>query len=95
VEWDENRYFPVDVILEAAALGMGAIYVPDDAGGSNLSRFEAALIFKALATGCPSIAAYISIHNMCVWMIGSFADETQRRRFYQACRAWIVWRAIV
>jgi len=84
VEWDEKKHFPVDVIREAAALGMGAIYVREDVGGSALARFDAALIFEALSTGCPAVAAYISIHNMCAWMIDAFGDEAQRRRFLPA-----------
>ena len=27
VEWDEDKHFPVDVLRQAAALGMGGIYV--------------------------------------------------------------------
>jgi alkylation response protein AidB-like acyl-CoA dehydrogenase len=81
IERDESKHFPVDVIQQAAALGMGAIYVREDVGGSALSRFDAALIFEALATGCPSISAYISIHNMCAWMIDRFGSDGQRRRF--------------
>jgi len=84
LEWDEKKRFPVDVIREAAGLCMGAIYVREDVGGSALDRFDAALIFEALATGCPAVAAYISIHNMCAWMIDSFGDEKQRRRFLPA-----------
>ena len=47
--WDEHKHFPVDVLREAAALGMGGIYVREDVGGSGLTRFDAALIFEALA----------------------------------------------
>jgi len=81
LEWDEKKHFPVDVIRETAALGMAAIYVREDVGGSAMSRFDAALIFEALATGCPAISAFISIHNMCAWMIDSFGSEEQRRKF--------------
>ena len=81
LEWDEKKHFPVDVIRETAPLGMGAIYVREDVGGSGLTRFDAALIFEALATGCPAISAYISIHNMCAWMIDNFGSEEQRRKF--------------
>jgi alkylation response protein AidB-like acyl-CoA dehydrogenase len=81
LEWDEAKYFPVDVIRQAAELGMGAIYVRDDVGGSGLTRFDAALIFEALATGCPAVSSYISIHNMCAWMIDQFGDEAQRRKY--------------
>jgi alkylation response protein AidB-like acyl-CoA dehydrogenase len=81
LEWDEKKHFPIDVIRETAALGMGAIYVREDVGGSALSRFDAALIFESLATGCPAISAFISIHNMCAWMIDSFGSEAQRHKF--------------
>ncbi|MFG1380224.1 isobutyryl-CoA dehydrogenase [Xanthobacter versatilis] len=78
VEWDEKKHFPVDTLRAAAALGMGGIYVQDDVGGSGLSRLDAALIFEALATGCPGTAAFLSIHNMATWMIDRFGDEDQR-----------------
>jgi alkylation response protein AidB-like acyl-CoA dehydrogenase len=81
VEWDEAKHFPVDVMREAAALGMAGIYIREDVGGSGLSRLDAALIFEALATGCPTIAAYISIHNMTAWMIDAYGSDEQRRRF--------------
>lgn len=81
LRWDEEKHFPVDVMREAAALGMGGVYIREDVGGSGLSRLDAALIFEALATGCPTISAYISIHNMCAWMIDTYGDDEQRRRW--------------
>jgi len=81
VEWDQEKHFPVDVLREAAALGMGGVYVRDDVGGSGLSRLDATLIFEALASGCPSIAAYISIHNMSSWMIDAYGSDEQRRQW--------------
>ncbi len=76
-EWDEKAHFPVDVIRETAQLGMAAIYVPAEIGGSGLSRLDGALIMEALAYGCPSIAAYISIHNMVAWMVGKYGTAEQ------------------
>jgi alkylation response protein AidB-like acyl-CoA dehydrogenase len=55
LSWDEHKHFPVDVLRESAALGMGGIYVREDVGGSGLTHFDAALIFEALAAGDPSI----------------------------------------
>jgi len=81
VEWDQRKHFPVDTLRKAGALGLGGIYVKDDVGGSGLTRLDAALIFEALSTGCPTIAAYISIHNMCAWMIDQYGSEEQRRRW--------------
>ena len=77
--WDQQKIFPVDVMREAAALGMGGIYVREDVGGSGMTRLDAALIFEALATGCPTVSAYISIHNMVAWMIDTFGSDAQRQ----------------
>jgi alkylation response protein AidB-like acyl-CoA dehydrogenase len=79
VEWDEKKHFPVDVLREAAALGMAGIYVAEDVGGSALSRLDAVLIFEALAQGCPTVSAYLSIHNMAASMIDRFGNEEQRQ----------------
>ena len=82
--WDEAKHFPVAEMRKAAELGMAGIYVADDAGGSGLSRFDAVLIFEALATGCPTVAAYISIHNMVAWMIDAYGSDEQRRKWLPA-----------
>jgi alkylation response protein AidB-like acyl-CoA dehydrogenase len=81
LEWDEKRHFPVDVIRETAALGMAGIYVSEASGGSGLSRLDAALIFEALAEGCPAISAYISIHNMVAWMLDRYGDAAQKEQY--------------
>ncbi|MGL4974626.1 MAG: isobutyryl-CoA dehydrogenase [Bosea sp. (in: a-proteobacteria)] len=81
VRWDEAKHFPVKEMRQAAALGMGGVYVSEDVGGSGLSRLDAALIFEALASGCPTISAYISIHNMSAWMIDRYGSPEQRQRF--------------
>ena len=81
LEWDEERKLPVDVLREAAELGMGGIYVSEDAGGSGLDRIDAALIFEALAKGDPSISSFLSIHNMCAWMVDQFGDDTLRNKW--------------
>lgn len=80
-EWDETSHFPVDVIRKSAELGLAGIYTSEDVGGSGLGRLDAALIFEALSEGCTSTAAFISIHNMCTWMIDRFADDAVRKEW--------------
>jgi alkylation response protein AidB-like acyl-CoA dehydrogenase len=79
--WDEAKHFPVDVLREAAALGMAAIYVREEHGGSGMTRLDAALIFEALATGCPTVAAYLSIHNMVAWVVDCFGSPDLQARY--------------
>jgi alkylation response protein AidB-like acyl-CoA dehydrogenase len=79
--WDEECIFPVETLRQAAALGFAGIYVREASGGSGLTRLDAALVFEELAAGCVSTAAYLSIHNMVLWMIDRFGDAAQHRRF--------------
>ncbi|GCA99761.1 acyl-CoA dehydrogenase [Mycolicibacterium sp. NCC-Tsukiji] len=77
--WDADDHFPTDVLREAAELGMAAIYCNDDVGGSGLRRLDGVRIFEQLATADPTIAAFLSIHNMCAWMVDSFGTPEQRK----------------
>jgi alkylation response protein AidB-like acyl-CoA dehydrogenase len=79
--WDEEKIFPEAELREAAALGLAAIYVGEDVGGSGLNRLAAALIFEELSAGCATTAAFLSIHNMASWMIDRFGSPEQRRRY--------------
>lgn len=78
LEWDQQKYFPRDVLEAAGELGLGGIYVREDVGGTALAREDAAAILEELAMGDPTIAAYISIHNMMAWMIDAYGTEAQR-----------------
>src|SRR3954465_4692590 len=80
-EWDEKHTFPTGTIRGAAELGFGSIYVSEESGGIGLGRLEAALIFEAMAYGCPSTSAFISIHNMVSWMIDRFGSAELKQRY--------------
>ena len=79
--WDEEKHFPRDVVREAGELGFGAIYISEEMGGIALGRLESALIFEALSYGCPSTAAFISVHNMASWMIDKFGGDEIKQRY--------------
>ncbi len=81
IAWDEAKLFPVAEMRKAAELGMAGIYAAEDVGGSGLSRLDAVLIFEALASGCPTVAAYMSIHNMVAWMIDAYGSQEQRQKW--------------
>ena len=81
LEWDEAKHFPIDVLREAAQLGMAAIYCDESTGGSGLRRLDAVRIFEQLAYADPAVASFISIHNMCAWMIDSYGTPAQRERW--------------
>jgi alkylation response protein AidB-like acyl-CoA dehydrogenase len=79
LERDAADHFPVDALREAAALGMAAIYCREDAGGSGLRRLDAVRIFEQLGAADPTVAAFLSIHNMCAWMVDRYGTHEQRK----------------
>ena len=80
-EWDEKHIFPRETIRRAAELGFGSIYVSEESGGIGLGRLESALIMEAMAYGCPSTSAFISIHNMASWMIDRFGSAAVKEKY--------------
>jgi alkylation response protein AidB-like acyl-CoA dehydrogenase len=79
LEWDASKHFPTGVLREAAELGMAAIYCNDDVGGSGLRRLDGVRIFEALSYADPTVAAFLSIHNMCTWMVDTYGTAEQRK----------------
>jgi alkylation response protein AidB-like acyl-CoA dehydrogenase len=80
LEWDAAKHFPTDVLRAAAELGMAAIYCQEDAGGSGLRRLDGVRIFEQLAAADPTTAAFLSIHNMCTWMVDTYGTDEQRKK---------------
>ena len=80
-EWDEKKYFPKTTIKKAAEQGFCGLHLKEDKGGIACTRLDASLILEELAVACPSIAAYISVHNMTAWMIDEFGNEDIREQF--------------
>lgn len=80
-KWDEEHCFPLDTIRAAAELGFASIYVSEESGGIGLGRLDAALIMEAMAYGCPTTSAFISIHNMASWMIDRFGGDDIKARY--------------
>ncbi|KHA52099.1 acyl-CoA dehydrogenase family protein [Sulfitobacter geojensis] len=79
-QWEKDETIPKDLWPQIAELGFGGLYVSEESGGSDLSRLDATLVFEALSMACPSVAAFLSIHNMCAKMLDSFADDALKSR---------------
>ncbi|WP_191601970.1 acyl-CoA dehydrogenase family protein [Marinomonas algicola] len=74
-QWDEEHFFPINVIRKAGEMGFASLYSPESAGGLGLPRLDASIIFERLSMGCTSTTAYLTIHNMVTWMVTSFARQ--------------------
>ena len=78
--WEKEENIPKELWPRIAELGFGSLYVSEESGGSGLSRLDASLVFEALSMACPSVAAFLSIHNMCAKMLDSFASDALKAR---------------
>lgn len=76
--WDEAGIFPKEAIAKAGELGFCGLYAPEAAGGLALPRLDATLVFEEMAAVDPSTTAFISIHNMATWMLGTWATPAVR-----------------
>ncbi|WP_170324792.1 acyl-CoA dehydrogenase family protein [Ruegeria arenilitoris] len=79
-QWEADGTIPKDLWPQIGELGFGGLYVSEDSGGSGLTRLDATLVFEALSMACPSVAAFLSIHNMCAKMLDSFASDDLKSR---------------
>lgn len=79
-QWEADGTIPKDLWPQLGELGLAALYVSEEGGGSGLSRLDATLVFEALSMACPSVAAFLSIHNMCAKMLDTFASDEMKAR---------------
>ncbi len=77
-EWDREHIFPREAIAKAGELGFCGLYAPESIGGLALPRLDATLVFEEMAAVDPSTTAFITIHNMATWMLGTWATDAVR-----------------
>jgi alkylation response protein AidB-like acyl-CoA dehydrogenase len=82
--WEEAGTIPRDLWPRLAELGFGGLYVSEAAGGAGLGRLEATLVFEGLSRSCASVAAFLSIHNMCARMIDAYGSDEMKARVLPA-----------
>ncbi|MDG2474773.1 MAG: acyl-CoA dehydrogenase family protein [Paracoccaceae bacterium] len=80
-KWENDEEIPREVLKSAGELGFAAMYVAEEDGGSGLTRLDATLVFEALALACPSVSSFISIHNMCAWMISKNGTDKLKEKY--------------
>lgn len=79
-DWEAQGTIPKELWPQVGELGFGGLYVSEEGGGAGLGRLDATLVFEALSMACPSVAAFLSIHNMCAKMLDSFASDEMKAR---------------
>ena len=81
-EWDKEAFFPKETLTKAGELGFLSLYVDTNLGGMGLGRLDASIVFEQLAQGCTSTTAFMTIHNMAIWMVSKFASEELKTEWF-------------
>ena len=81
-EWDKEAFFPKETLMKAGELGFLSLYVDTNLGGMGLGRLDASLVFEQLAQGCTSTTAFMTIHNMAIWMVSKFGSEELKTEWF-------------
>ena len=81
-EWDKEAFFPKETLMKAGELGFLSLYVDTNLGGMGLGRLDASIVFEQLAQGCTSTTAFMTIHNMAIWMVSEFASEELKEEWF-------------
>jgi len=79
--WDAESIFPREAFQRAGELGFCAMYAPESIGGLGLPRLDATLVFEEMAAFDPSTTAFLTIHNMTTWMVGSWGTEAVKEKW--------------
>ncbi|MEM6579165.1 MAG: acyl-CoA dehydrogenase family protein [Pseudomonadota bacterium] len=79
--WEAEGTIPKTLWPQIAELGLGGLYVSEESGGAGLSRLDATLVFEALSMSCASVAAFLSIHNMCAAMLDRYGSDALKARY--------------
>ena len=80
--WDKEALFPKETLNKAGELGFLSLYVDTNLGGMGLGRLDASIVFEQLAQGCTSTTAFMTIHNMAIWMVSKFASEKLKNEWF-------------
>ena len=81
-EWDKEGFFPTETLMKAGELGFLSLYVDTSLGGMGLGRLDASIVFEQLAQGCTSTTAFMTIHNMAIWMVSKFGSEELKTEWF-------------
>lgn len=81
-DWDKEAFFPKETLMKAGELGFLSLYVDTNLGGMGLGRLDASIVFEQLAQGCTSTTAFMTIHNMAIWMVSKFGSEELKTEWF-------------
>jgi alkylation response protein AidB-like acyl-CoA dehydrogenase len=78
-ELDKSGKFPTDILKGLADLGLMAVNVPEELGGSQAGVVSYALAMQEVARACASTAVTMAVTNMVGEVIATFGTDAQKK----------------
>ncbi len=78
---DEHERFPKEILKGLAELGLMAVNVPEELGGSGAGVVSYALAMQEIARGCASTAVTMAVTNMVGEVIARFGSDYQKTTY--------------
>jgi len=80
--WDEEEYFPREMMLKLGEMGLFGSYIPQTYGGQGLSYHEYATILIEIGSVCGGLGLSVAAHNsLCMGHIYYHGSEEQKQRY--------------
>jgi alkylation response protein AidB-like acyl-CoA dehydrogenase len=79
--WEENHTFSRETFNRIAERGWAGLFCSEEFGGTNQTRYNAALIFEELGKHSFSITAPLTVHNMVGGLIDKYGGVSQRGKW--------------
>ncbi len=81
-KYDESESFPEIPWQKARELGLCAVTIPEEFGGTAMGTLAGSLIVEEISRVCPSTAVTLSVHNSLVCgPVAKYGTDAQKRRF--------------
>lgn len=91
-DWDRERRFPQEALLELAGLGAMGMVVPDTWGGAGLDYVSLVLAIEEIAAGDGATSTIVSVQNSLICgTLMSYGNEVQKDRYLRrfASGVWL------
>ncbi len=79
--FEQAEAIPAEVFQDLATLGLMAVAIPAEYGGSGLDPVAYAVGLREIARGCAATAVTMAVTNMVGEVIARFGTEAQRQRY--------------
>lgn len=81
-KWDQEEYFPIDVMKKMGELGLLGIFIPEVYGGAGFGYFEYATALIELGKVCGGVGLSVAAHNsLCTGHIYYHGSEEQKQKY--------------